>query len=75
MCANVWMENGWKVNLSNLLHTGDETCKGGIHLGFDTQGKHHQKSKTEVQVKNIFFQQNEELFQLYIKSTRLRRNA
>ena len=34
------------VNLRNLLHAGDETCKQGIHPGFETQGRPHQKSKT-----------------------------
>ena len=39
-----------EVNLSNLLHAGDKARKGGIHPGFETQGRHHQKSKTGVSV-------------------------
>ena len=38
------------VNLRNLLHAGNETCKHGIHYGFETQSRHHQKSKTGVSV-------------------------
>ena len=37
-----------EVNLSNLLHTGEEAQKWGIHLGFETWGRHFQKSKTGV---------------------------
>ena len=36
-----------KVNLRILLHAGDEAGEG-IHLGFEIQGGHHQKSKTGV---------------------------
>ena len=39
-----------EVNLRNSLHTGDKACKWGIHPGFETQGRHHQKSKTGVWV-------------------------
>ena len=39
-----------EVNLRNPLHVGDEAYKGGIHSGFDTQGKRHQKSRTGVSV-------------------------
>ena len=34
----------------NPLHTGDKACKPGIHLGFEIQSRHHQKSKTGVSV-------------------------
>ena len=34
----------------NPLHAGDETCKKGIHHGFKTQDRRHQKSKTGVSV-------------------------
>ena len=37
-----------QMNLKNPLHTGDEAHKCGIHPGFDTQGRHHQKSKTGI---------------------------
>ena len=33
----------------NPLHAGDE-CKKGIHHGFKTQDRRHQKSKTGVSV-------------------------
>ena len=36
-----------EVNLRNPLHAGDEE---GIHLGFETQGRHPQKSKIGVSV-------------------------
>ena len=39
-----------EVNLRNPLHAGEETCKRGIHSGFETQGRRHQKSKTGVSV-------------------------
>ena len=39
-----------EVNLRNSLHTGDKTCEPGIHPGFETQGRHHQKSKSGVSV-------------------------
>ena len=32
------------------MHTGEEVRKLGIHSGFETQGKFHQKSKTRVSV-------------------------
>ena len=35
-----------EVNLRNSLHTGGKACKRGIHPGFETQGRHCQKSKT-----------------------------
>ena len=35
-----------EVNLRNPLHTGDEVCKQGIHPGFETQGRLHQKSQS-----------------------------
>ena len=34
-----------EVNLNNPLHKADEVCKRGIHPRYETQGKHHQKSK------------------------------
>ena len=39
-----------EVNLRNSWHTGDKACKQGIHPGFETQGRRHQKSKTGVSV-------------------------
>ena len=39
-----------EVNLRNPLCTGEEACKWGIHPGFETQGRHHQRSKTGVPV-------------------------
>ena len=33
-------------NLRNPLHTGDEAHKQGIHPGFETQGRCHQKTET-----------------------------
>ena len=39
-----------EVNLRNSLHTGDKARKRGIHPGFETQGRRHQKSKTGVSV-------------------------
>ena len=39
-----------EVNLRNSLHAGDKVCKRGIHPGFETQGRRHQKSKTGVSV-------------------------
>ena len=39
-----------EVNLRNPLHAGDEAHKWGIHPGFETQGRHHQKSKAMVSV-------------------------
>ena len=40
------------VNLKNknLLHVGKEARMWGICPGFETQGRHHQKSKTELSV-------------------------
>ena len=35
-------------NLRNSLHAGDKAHKQGIHPGFETQGRHYQKSKTGV---------------------------
>ena len=37
-----------EMNLRNPLHTGEEAYKGGIHPGFEFQGRHYQKSKTGV---------------------------
>ena len=39
-----------EVNLRNSLHAGDKACKRGIHIGFETQGRCRQKSKTRVSV-------------------------
>ena len=39
-----------EVNLRNPLNTGKEAHKWGIHSGFETQGRYHQKSKTGVSV-------------------------
>ena len=39
-----------EVNLRNLVHAGDKACKPRIHPDFETQGRHHQKSKTGVSV-------------------------
>ena len=39
-----------EVNLRNSLHAGNKTHKQGIDPGFETQGRHHQKSKTGVSV-------------------------
>ena len=39
-----------EVNLRNSWHAGDEAHKQGIHPGFETQGRHHQKFKTGVSV-------------------------
>ena len=38
-----------EVNLRNSLHTGDKAHKWGIQPGFETQGRHYQKSKTGYQ--------------------------
>ena len=35
-----------KMNLR--ITTGEKACKQGIHPGFETQSRHHQKSKTGV---------------------------
>ena len=39
-----------EMNLRNPLDTGDKACKWGIHPGFETHGRRHQKSKTGVSV-------------------------
>ena len=39
-----------EVNLRNPLHTGDKACKRGNYPDFETQSRHHQKSKTGVSV-------------------------
>ena len=53
-CASKWIKRSarvaLKVNLRNLLHTGDQARKQEIHPGFETQGRHHQESKTWVSV-------------------------
>ena len=36
------------VNLRNSLHAGEEAHKQRLHHGFETQGRHHQKSKTGI---------------------------
>ena len=35
-----------EVNLRNQLHAGDNTRYQGLHPGFETQPRCHQKSKT-----------------------------
>ena len=35
-----------EVNLKNSLHAGDKAHRRGIHPGFETQDRRHQKSKT-----------------------------
>ena len=37
-----------EINLRNPLHVGYKACKQGIHPGFETQGRCHQKSDTVV---------------------------
>ena len=37
-----------EANLRNSLHAGNIAHKRGIHPGFETQGRRHQKSKTGV---------------------------
>ena len=37
-------------NLRNSWHAGNKARKRGIHPGFETQGRRHQKSKTGVSV-------------------------
>ena len=39
-----------EVNQKCPVHIGDEARTQGIHPGFETQGRHHQKSKTGVPV-------------------------
>ena len=39
-----------KVDPRNPLHAGAEAQKQGVHPGFGTQGRCHQKSKTGVSV-------------------------
>ena len=42
--------NAPQLNLRNLLPVDDETCKKEIHYGFETQGRHHQRSKIGISV-------------------------
>ena len=37
-----------EMNMKNPLNADTEACKRGIHSGFETQGKSHQKFKTGV---------------------------
>ena len=37
-----------EAKLRNPLHAGNEAGKWRIHLGFETQGRYHRKSKTGV---------------------------
>ena len=53
-----------EVNLSNRLQPGEEACKQGIHPGFGTQGRCHQKSKTVV---SMAPQKRTHLLQKYFK--------
>ena len=39
-----------EVNLGNPQHAGNEACKPGIHPGFESQERHHKKSKPGVSV-------------------------
>ena len=39
-----------EANLNNPLDAGDKAHKQRSHPGFETQGRHHQKSKTGVSV-------------------------
>ena len=39
-----------EVNLRNLFYVGDEECKVRDPRWLETQGRHHQKSKTELSV-------------------------
>ena len=39
-----------EVNLRNLWCAGKEACNRGTHPGFETQGRHHQKSGTGLSV-------------------------
>ena len=39
-----------EVNLRNQLETGNKACSHGIHPGFETQGRYHEKSKTRLSV-------------------------
>ena len=39
-----------EMNLRNPSHAGDEAYNSGIHPGFETQGRCHQKSKTGISV-------------------------
>ena len=47
MCK--YMNQGIR-NLRNQLCAGEKACTWGIHHGFETQGRHHQKSKTGASV-------------------------
>ena len=58
-----------EMNLRNLLHQVRKHTSEGIHPGFETQGRHHQKSKTGVSVgppkglvPYIFFFKNQKSF-------------
>ena len=39
-----------EVNSRSILHAGNEACKWGIHLDFETQGICHQKFKRRISV-------------------------
>ena len=41
------------MNLKNLLHTGDEAHKWGIHPGFKTQSKRHHKSSKKFKKPSV----------------------
>ena len=41
-----------EVNLRNPLYVGKKAHKKGIHPGFETLDKHHQKFKVGVSIKN-----------------------
>ena len=38
-----WAGVALEVNLRNILHAGEKTREWGIHSGFETQNRHHQK--------------------------------
>ena len=39
-----------EVTLRSLLHADEKARKQGIHPSYETQGRHHQKSKTGISV-------------------------
>ena len=66
-----------EVYLRNPLHTGDEACKHGIHTGFETEARRHQKFKTGISVvpqKGLMsfktFINEEKLQKLFVSDTR-----
>ena len=45
-------------NLRNPLHAGNKACKRGILPCFETQVRHHQKSKTSVAPPKVLMSSN-----------------